>query len=324
MKNKSSSQSWSAQVSAFIRTIQLKSLRVRTQDAYLSWVLRAAKHHGVACPSLLGEEEVYGFIHHVQQTCGYEGSTLNQMICGLRIFYRDHLGKDDWRCWGKIKIKLSPPLPVVLAREEVKCLLDHVRVGRFKAILALIYHCGLRLGEACRIEVGHIDAKRGVLRVINGKGGKHREVPISDEMVVRLREFWKLHRNPKYLFPGIGRAWKEKYGDAKLALKDSTKPMSDSSVQNAMRMCIITSRLTKPGISCHVLRHSFATHLLEEGVSVRQVQIYLGHSDIKTTCIYLHLTQVTEGRTHEAQKRLYAEVIGSAPVVEQPRSNPGH
>jgi len=105
-----------------------------------------------------------------------------------------------------------------------------------------------------RIEVGHIDARRGVLRVINGKGGKHREVPISPEMVDRLREFWKLHRNPKYLFPGIGRAWKEKYGEAKLALKDSTKPMSDSSVQKAMRMCIITSRLTKPGISCHVLR----------------------------------------------------------------------
>ena len=115
----------------------------------------------MACPSLLGEEEVYGFIHHVQQTCDYEGSTLNQMICGLRIFYRDHLGKDDWRCWSKIKIKLSPPLPVVLAREEVKCLLDHVRVGRFKAVLALIYHCGLRLGEACRVEVGHIDAARG-------------------------------------------------------------------------------------------------------------------------------------------------------------------
>ena len=324
MKNKSSSQSWSAQVSAFIRTIQLKSLRERTQETYLSWVLRVAKHHGVACPSLLGEEEVYAFIHHVQQTCGYEGSTLNQMICALRIFYRDHLGKDDWRCWGKIKIKLTPPLPTVLTRGEVRSLLAHVRVARFRAVMSLIYHCGLRAGEACRIEVGHIDAARGVLRVINGKGGKHREVPISPEMVDRLRAFWKRHRNPKYLFPGIGRGWKEKYGTEKVALKDSLTPMSMSSVQAGMRMYIEGSGLTKPGICCHALRHSFATHLLEEGVSVRQVQIYLGHTDIKTTCIYLHLTQVTEGRTHEAQKRLYADVIGPAPVAEQPRSKPGH
>ena len=324
MKNKSSSQSWPEQVSAFIRTIQLKSLSPRTLDAYLSWVLRVAKHHGVACASLLGEEEVYAFIHHTQQTCGYEGSTLNQMICALRIFYRDHLGRDLWRCWGKIKIKRIPPLPTVLTREEVKALLDHVRVARFKAVLALIYHCGLRAGEACRIEVGHIDAARGVLRVINGKGGKHREVPISPEMVDRLRTFWTRHRNPKYLFPGIGRGWKEKFGSAKVALKDSAKPMSMSSVQAAMRMCIEGSRLTKPGICCHALRHSFATHLLEEGVSVRQLQSYLGHSDIKTTCIYLHLTQVSEGRTHEAQQRLYAAVIGPAPVVARPQRKPGH
>jgi len=103
----------------------------------------------------------------------------------------------------------SQKLYIVFSKSDR--LLGSARVGRFKAILALIYHCGLRLGEACRIEVGHIDGKRGVLRVINGKGGKHREVPISPEMVGRLREFWKQHRNPKYLFPGIGRAWKEKW-----------------------------------------------------------------------------------------------------------------
>jgi site-specific recombinase XerD len=316
MQNTAKQPSWSNEVSAFIRMIQLKSLRERTQDAYLSWVLRVAKHHGVACPSLLGEAEVLAFLHHVQQTRGYEGSTLNQMVCALRIFYRDHLGKEDWRCWKLIRIKRTPPLPTVLTREEVRHLLDSVKAGRFKAILSLIYHCGLRTGEACRVEVGHIDAARGVLRVINGKGGKHREVPISSEMIERLREFWKQHRNPKWLFPGIGRGWKEKFGDAALALQISTAPMSMSSVQAAMGKCVASSHLTKPKICCHALRHSFATHLLEEGVSVRQLQSYLGHSSIETTCIYLHLTQVSEGRTHEAQQRLYAAVI--APVPQSP------
>jgi hypothetical protein len=118
MQNTAKQPSWSNEVSAFIRMIQLKSLRERTQDAYLSWVLRVAKHHGVACPSLLGEAEVLAFLHHVQQTRGYEGSTLNQMVCALRIFYRDHLGKEDWRCWKLIRIKRTPPLPTVLTREE--------------------------------------------------------------------------------------------------------------------------------------------------------------------------------------------------------------
>jgi hypothetical protein len=103
MKNKSSSQSWPPQVSAFIRSLQLKSLRERTQKTYLFWIMRVAKHHGVACPSLLGEEEIHAYIHQVQQSGCYVGSTLHQMVCALRGFYRDHLGKDDWRCWRLIK-----------------------------------------------------------------------------------------------------------------------------------------------------------------------------------------------------------------------------
>ena len=296
-------------LSSFIRFIQLKSLRARTQESYLTWVRRVARHHGVACPSMLTQDEVLAFLHHVQQTKGYEGSTLNQCVCALRLFYRDHLELADWTCWGKIKIKRTPYLPTVLTREEVRTLLDSVQVSRFRAIFSLIYHCGLRVGEACRIKPEHIDASRGVLRILNAKGGKNREVPLSDEMIQRLRTWWSQHKNKAFLFPGIGRGWKEKYADQAKALSLAEQPMSDSSVQAAMKSAVLTSRLKKKGIRCHTLRHSYATHLLEEGVSLRQLQSYLGHSDIKTTLIYLHLTELSEGRTREALSKLYAAVM---------------
>lgn len=296
-------------LAGFIRFINLKSLRARTLETYLAWVKRVAAHHGVACASLLDQEQVLAFLHHVQQTKGYEGSTLNQCVCALRTFYRDHLERADWTCWQKIKIKRSEPLPTVLAREEVRTLLDSVKEPRFRALFSLMYHCGLRLGEACRLEVTHLDRKRGVLRVINGKGGKNREIPVAPEMFVQLGRWWQHHRNPRFVFPGVGRAWKEKYGCNLTAMRLAQQPMSEASVQQAMKAAILTSRLTKAGISCHALRHSYATHMLEEGVSLRQLQSYLGHNDIKTTLVYLHLTHVSETRAQEALSRLYTEVI---------------
>lgn len=305
-------------LSSFIRFIQLKSLRLRTQDEYVRWVSRLAKHSGVACPSLLSEDEVLAFLHHLQQNHSYEGSTLNQCICGLRLFFRDHLGHADWTCWSQIRIKRNTPLPTVLAREEVRTLLSSVKEARFRALFSLMYHCGLRLGEACRLEVSHLDRKRGVLRILNGKGGKNREIPVAPEMFNLLGLWWKSHRHLRFLFPGVGRAWKEKYGCNRTAMRVAQQPMSEASVQQAIKAAILTSRLTKTGINCHALRHSYATHMLEEGVSLRQLQSYLGHSDIKTTLIYLHLTHVSEIRAQQALSKLYSEVIPPPTKTQTP------
>ena len=196
-------------LSTFIRFIQLKSIRPRTQDAYISWVRRIAQHTGVACPASCTENEVLDFLLHVQKK-GYEGSTLNQCVCALRKFCRDHLGRKEWQCWGQIRIKRHAPLPVVLAREEVSQLLGAVRELRFRVAFALLYHCGLRLGELCKLEVTYLDKFRGMLRVVDGKGGKNREVPISPEMLEMLRAWWVQHGNPRFIFPSVGRAWKEK------------------------------------------------------------------------------------------------------------------
>lgn len=300
-------------VSTFVRFIQLKSLRERTREEYVRWVTRLAQHQGVACASLLSQEEVLSFVHHLQQNHDYEGSTLNQCVCALRLFFRDHLGREDWTCWSHIKIKRTAPIPTVLAREEVRVLLASVQAARFHTVFALMYHCGLRLGEVCRLEVSHLDRARGVLKVINGKGGKNREVPVSRDMFARLGAWWLQHKNPRFLFPGVGRAWKQKYGCARTAQRVAQAPMSEASVQQAMRAAILTSRLTKVGINCHALRHSYATHLLEEGVSVRQLQSYLGHASIEVTVKYLHLTHVSETRAQVALSTLYAQVIAPAP-----------
>lgn len=295
-------------LNAFVRFVQLKSIRPRSQDAYLSWVRRLAQHTGVACASLCTQEEVLAFLHHVQQK-GYEGSTVNQAVCALRLFYRDHLGRRDWTCWSQIHIKRHAPLPVVLSRGEVKQLIGAVRETRFQVAFALIYHCGLRLNELCHLRVGDLDPARGMLRVIDGKGGKNRQVPVSPDMFAVLRGWWRQHRNKVWLFPGVGRAWKEKYGCQATALREAAEPMSDSSVQAAMRAAILTSRLKKEGITCHALRHSYATHMLEEGVSVRQLQAYLGHSQITATIVYLHLTEVSESRASEALRQLFGDVL---------------
>ena len=219
------------------------------------------------------------------------------------MFFRDCAGL-KWVLWEHFTIRRDLPLPVVLTRAEMRQLLRTVRSGRFRAVLLLIYHCGLRIGEAIAIKPSHIDAARGVLRIVNGKGGKMREVPISPTMVAKLRHYWSFHRNPDWLFPGVGRGWKERTRSLALAMGQARHPMSVASVQNALRMCLPASGVKK-NATCHTLRHSFATHLLEDGVSIRQVSTYLGHANLNSTLVYLHVTEISESRGREVQQRLF-------------------
>src|SRR5450755_366217 len=205
-----------------------------------------------------------------------------------------------------------PPqsLPLVLAREQVAAVLKAVREPRLHSILALIYHTGLRVGEAVRVEVRdlkdtHSDHPR--LHVRCGKGGKDRFVPLSVTMVKQLREDWRTHRHPQWLFPGRGINWRERGLTVTQAAARAITHLSVSAVQTTFRLARATAGLPLEATP-HTLRHSYATHLLEEGVSLRLISQYLGHASLETTLIYLHLTPLGEAKTRAALDTLYRAV----------------
>jgi site-specific recombinase XerD len=164
-----------------------------------------------------------------------------------------------------------------------------------------MYHCGLRVGEAVTIQVRDIHGREHPprLHVRNGKGGKDRFVPIAPAMVNELRSWWSTHRHRTFLFPSPGRGWADRTESLSQSMTRSTAPMSVSSVQLAYRLARAASGVNSASTT-HSLRHSYATHLLEEGVSLLQISKYLGHESIETTVIYTHLTALSEARTQAA------------------------
>jgi integrase/recombinase XerD len=211
-----------------------------------------------------------------------------------------------WKIWSKIKIKRVELLPNVLTREEVALLLRTFRDGRYRAYFTVVYQCGLRMSEALAIKPQHIDGKRLVIRVVDGKGGKQRDVPISPELLQRLRAFWKSHRNPDWLFPGVGRGWKSSGKSLREAMYEARHHTTKASVWSAIKVAKAECGLsrTHEKLTIHTLRHSYATHMLEGGTSVRQVAAYLGHSSLKPVMVYLHLTQISEQQARFALSTL--------------------
>jgi integrase/recombinase XerD len=151
--------------------------------------------------------------------------------------------------------------------------------------LQTIYSCGLRLQEGTRLRVADIDSSRMMLNVRSGKGDKDRCVPLPRTTLLILREYWKTHRNKVWMFPACGRGG--------IHRPHAEEPMNVSSVQDAFRAALKEAKIQKKA-NIHTLRHSYATHLLEAGVHLRQIQEFLGHTSPKTTSIYTHLTEISQ------------------------------
>lgn len=291
----------------FAETLKLRSLAQATQDEYLRFVRKLAAQHG-GDPSALDEAQVRAHLLRLKEERHYSPSSMRTAVSAMRAFYGLHLGR-DWKLFDLVRSPSAKTLPLVLTREEVARFFSVLREPRFKTVFRLIYACGLRIGEAARLEVRDL-REPGRLHIRGAKGNKDRHVPLPEAMLQELRAFWKTHRHPKWLFPGVGRGWKDQSvnaGPSRTAalarLAHAIEPMGVGSIGHTLRLARAEARLPQ-GMVVHTLRHSYATHLLEAGVSIRLISAYLGHSSLETTLIYTHLTAVNEASAREAVARL--------------------
>lgn len=218
--------------------------------------------------------------------------TSTQVICAFKLFWEKTLK----RVWPhELQLVRANPcfkLPVVLSAAEVRRILCAVPALDQRVALSTIYSCGLRLGEALRLEVRDVDGERRFLHIRAGKGGRDRYVPLPERTLLLLRELWKTHRHPTLLFPAKGHNGQ--------GAATATEPMNRSTLQRAFRLALYASGVRKDA-HIHTLRHSYATHLLEQGQNLRQIQVNLGHKNPNVTALYTHLTSLCKT---QHQKRL--------------------
>lgn len=267
-----------------IEDMQLKEFAPITQRTYLRAVTRLANFYGKS-PDSLSNDEVKQYFLHLKTKEKLGQSTFGLNLNGVKFFYRTTLGI-HLPCFDHIRQSKAKTLPVVLTQDEVKHLLPQVVQPHYRVCLTTIYSCGLRLQEGLGLTTTNIDGERMVIHVKKGKGNQDRYVPLPPQTYQLLRQFWATHRHPIWLFPGRG-------SDGQQPSQDAEGPMFCAGMQKAWRKVVRESEVNKEA-TVHTLRHSYATHLLEAGVSLRLIQSYLGHQSIETTTIYTHLTPTLE------------------------------
>lgn len=261
----------------------------KTQATYVTTAKQLVARFGVSLESIT-REQVREFVEEIGQR-ERGPSTKRHALCALRFLYRKTIGKPEMVSFVVLPKKYSP-LPTVLSLEEVAALLRAIRRPRYQAIAMVMYGAGLRIREALALEVQDIDGARGVIRVRHGKGDKAREAKLSPSLYQWLRDYWRRERPAlPYLFVS----------------RFTGKPPKDATVRKALREAAKQAWIKKR-VTPHVLRHSFATHLLEHGTDVRVVGALLGHGSLKSTLRY---TRVTE--------KLVRETPSPLDLLPQPR-----
>jgi len=264
-----------------VEALKLNGKSERTQEAYARHVRKLIEFYDGKDPDKITEDELKKYFIHRQDVDKWQPNTMRICYSGIKLFYL-HVVQRDWHLLKIIKAPREKRLPSVLSREEVERIIGNIATFHNYAYLLTVYSCGLRLQEGLFLQISDIDGARKFIHVHRGKGAKDRYVPLPDATYHLLREYWRTHRNPKLIFPALGRG--HNLGPT------SETPMAIDSVQGAFREAKIKAGIRKRHVSIHTLRHSYATHLLEGGIHVRAVQRYLGHSQLETTMVYLHLT----------------------------------
>jgi integron integrase len=291
--------------------LQARRYARRTVSSYEQWLRRFLRFHGMRHPREMGSNEVNAFLSHLAVERKVSASTQNQALSALLFLYRELL-EQDLDLERLVRAHTPRRLPVVLTTEEVRSVLQRLE-GSDALVAGLLYGSGLRLMEALRLRVHDLDFNRHELTVRNGKGGKDRRTLLPERLAKELRnhldEVRTIHNRD--LIDGWGRvalpfALARKYPNAAVEWgwqwvfpqqrrwQDPTSGeqgrhhLDPSLIQKSVRRAVLAAGISKPA-SCHTLRHSFATHLLERGQDIRTIQELLGHSDLKTTMIYTHV-----------------------------------
>ncbi len=290
----------------------MRHYSIRTEQRYVDWVKRFIRFHGNRHPEEMGSAEVERFLTHLALQRKVAPATQNQALNALVFLYRHVLERPLDEMTNVVRAKRPERLPVVLTVEEVTKVL--LRVERAAWLIACLqYGSGLRLMESVRLRVKDLDFEHRAILVRDGKGGRDRVVTLPDELIVPLRRHLADRRTvfDRDVANGCGEVWlpfalERKYPRAATewswqyvfpADRISRDPRSgrrrrhhfdEQRVQRAVRRAVLDARIEKPA-TCHSLRHSFATHLLERGADIRTVQEQLGHRDIRTTQIYTHV-----------------------------------
>jgi len=263
-----------------IEDLQLKGYSHSTQTLYVTAVRQLCEHFSKT-PGKITEEDLRDYFLYGKNVKKWSRSTSTVALCGIKFFYENTI-KRPWPTLLFIRPGHEKKLPVVLSRDEVHELLSSIRLLRYRVCLTTIYSCGLRLSEGTHLKIEDIDADRGFISVRQSKGNKDRNVPLPQKTLELLREQWKTHKNKVWIFPSAANSDTNR--------QNATTPISNSSVQIAFRSALKGAGINKKA-TVHSLRHSWATHLLEAGINLRLIQVWLGHSSPATTSVYTHLTE---------------------------------
>jgi len=299
------------------RALRARHYSRRTEQAYCRWARRYIRFHGLRHPGEMAEPEINAFVTHLAVREQVSASTQSQALSAILFLYRRVLHREVGELQELVRARKQPRLPVVLSREEVRAVLDELDGDDRQCwlIASLLYGAGLRLTECLRLRVLDVDLGRGELTVRSGKGDKDRATTLPRALVPDLREQLRraqlLHERdlaagwgrvelPSALarkYPNAPREWcwqwvfpqRKRWVDARTG-REGRHHVHPTIVQRAVHDAVRRAGIAKHA-TCHTLRHSFATHLLETGYDIRTIQELLGHKDVGTTMIYTHVLQ---------------------------------
>lgn len=266
--------------------LNLRGRADSTKESYLQYACHFSIFHGRRSPANMGEEHVRAYLLHLINEKKASPAVHAMNVAALKFLYAVALKRPEVVAaipWPK----RPRTLPLILSAAEVERFLAALRPLKYRVIAAVAYGAGMRISEACGLQVGDIQSARKLIHIREGKGRKDRLVMLSDRLLLLLREYYRLVRPPQpFLFPG----------------NQPGKPISEASVQRAFQTAVIRSGIKATRrLTPHSLRHCFATHLLEAGTDIRVIQVLLGHSSIRTTARY---TQVSERHIASVQSPL--------------------